>query len=393
MDDINAPPPSARIESVDIVRGVVMLLMAIDHVRVYAGVPPGSSTSASLFLTRWVTHFCVPAFVFLGGASAFLHGRKLGNPGALSRFLVSRGLVLVLLELTVLRFFWTFNFDYANYSLAGVIWMLGWCMVMLAGFIRLPWAAIVAVGAVIVAGHNLTDSVLAAVGPAAQQSGLAWLWQILYFGGQVNVLGFPVAILYSLLPWAGLMALGYGFGRVLVLPAEARVRWCLRLGALATVLFLVLRAANGYGDPRPWSGERGPVWISFLGTTKYPGSLDFLLMTMGPVLLALGVIDRVRGPVGRAVALFGRVPMFYYLLHLPLIHLIFVGLSIARFGTVIPWMTANHPMNPGPPPDGYPHGLPALYAITALVIGLLYFPCRWYARVRAERPRWWMSYL
>jgi uncharacterized membrane protein len=366
MDDTKASP-SARIESVDIVRGVVMLLMAIDHVRVYAGVPPGSSTSAWLFLTRWVTHFCVPAFVFLGGASAFLHGRKLGNPAALSKFLVTRGLVLVLLELTVLRFFWTFNFDYANYSLAGVIWMLGWCMVVLAGLIRLPWAAIVTVGAAIVAGHNLTDNVFAAVGPAAEQSGIAWLWQILYFGGQINVLGFPVAILYSLLPWAGLMALGYAFGRVLVLPAEARVRWCLRLGALATVLFLVLRAANGYGDPRPWSGERGPAWISFLGTTKYPGSLDFLLMTMGPVLLALGAIDRAGGLIGRALALFGRVPMFYYLLHIPLIHLIFVGLSVVRFGAVIPWMTANHPMNPGPPPDGYPYGLPALYAVTALV--------------------------
>ena len=393
-EPIATSPPRTRIESVDIVRGMVMLLMAIDHVRVYAGVPAGSPTSASIFLTRWVTHFCAPTFVFLTGASAFLHGRKLGGARPLSRFLLTRGLILVLLELTVFRFAWTFNFDYPNYSLAGVIWMLGWCMIALAGLVRLPWQAMAAIGALIVFGHNLVDGGMASIGPAAEASPVAWLWQILYFGGPVRLGPLPVMVLYSLIPWIGVIALGYLFGaRVLALPAGDRERWCLRLGLVATVLFLALRGLNAYGDPRPWSGERGPAWISFLNLTKYPASLMFLLMTLGPALIGLALLDRVRGPMTRALSLFGRVPMFYYLLHIPLIHLVFVGLSVIRFGTVIPWMTANHPMNPGPPPDGYPYGLPALYAITVAVIVVLYFPCRWYARARSERPQWWMTYI
>ena len=390
-----ASRPTVRVDSIDIVRGLVMVLMAIDHVRVYAGVPAGSPTSPSIFLTRWITHFCAPTFVFLAGTSAFLRGRQLGSTSALSRFLLTRGIALVILELTVLRFFWTFNFAYSEYSLAGVIWMLGWCMILLAALVRLPWIVVAVAGAIVVFGHNTVDGFLDTLWPAVEQSPIGWLWRILYVGGEfrLGTDGPPIIVLYSLIPWVGVMALGYVFGRVVVLPAAQRNRWCLLLGLCATGLFAVMRAANGYGDPQAWNSERGPAWISFLNTTKYPASLLFLLMTLGPTLIALSLLDRVRGNLTKTLSVFGRVPMFYYLLHIALIHLVFVALSVVRFGSVIPWMTANHPMRPGPPPEGYAYGLPALYAITLVIVVALYFPCRWYARARAEQPQWWMGFL
>lgn len=176
-----SPPASARIVSLDIIRGAVMVLMAVDHVRVYAGVPPGGPDPA-VFFTRWITHFCAPAFFFLAGTGAFLYGQKADRP-ALTRFLVTRGLVLVLLELTVIRLSWTFNFDYENYLLAGVIWSLGWCMVILALLAWLPLGAVAAVGLALIAGHNLIDPYFRAWAEAAQTKPFGWLWQVLYFGG------------------------------------------------------------------------------------------------------------------------------------------------------------------------------------------------------------------
>lgn len=385
--------PIARIASLDIVRGIIMLLMAVDHVRVYAGVPAGSSTSASVFLTRWITHFCAPGFVFLAGTSAYLLARKLGGTAQISRFLVTRGAFLVFLELTVFRFSWTFNFAYAEYSLAGVIWMLGCCMVLLGALVWLPWQALLTIGAVIVAGHNALGGLAPEILQASQDGSLHWLWQVVYFGGQVVIGGLPIIVLYSLVPWIGVMTLGYLFGRIVIMPPTQRRRWCFGLGLVATLMFVGLRLANGYGDPRPWNAERGPAWISFLATTKYPASLLFLLMTLGPTLLALGWLDAARGRVVQVLSVYGRVPMFYYLLHIALIHLVFVALSVVRFGEIIPWMTANHPMNPGAPPDGYAYSLPALYAIAAVVVIVLYLPCRWCARLRAERRQWWMGYI
>jgi len=442
-----------RIGSIDIIRGAVMVLMAIDHVRVFAGVPAGGPTPG-LFFTRWITHFCAPAFIFLAGTAAFLHGRKLGDRGALARFLLTRGAWLVLLELTVLRFSWTFNFDYAHYVLAGVIWVIGWCMILMAGLIYLPVAVTGAIGVAIIVGHNITDAFAQQLAQTLGQSDSAWLWQILYFAGNVSLGGGEdgpqLAVLYSIVPWIGVMAAGYAFGTVMLMSAERRRRLCFAIGGAAIAAFLVLRGFNVYGDPRPWGDAarrlaaeraaaqraaaeraaapqatpnaapapsatgtatpaqpagtadaaprrppppRTPAYLQFLGTAKYPASLLFLLMTLGPTILALPLLERARGPVARGLTVFGRVPFFYYVLHIPLIHLIFVGLSVARFGSVIPWMTANHPMFAPPPPEGYTYGLLALYAITIVTVAILYVPCRWFAELKARRRDPWLSYL
>jgi len=445
---------SRRIASIDIVRGVVMVLMAIDHVRVFSGVPAGGPTPG-VFFTRWVTHFCAPAFIFLAGTAAFLYGEKVRDRGALARFLLTRGVWLVLLELTVMRFGWTFNFDYAHYALAGVIWVIGWCMILMAGLVYLPLGAVGTIGVAIIALHNITDGFAFQLGRAASESSVSWLWQLLYFGGSISLGGgedgAQFAVLYSIIPWIGVMAAGYAFGRVMQLDATRRRRTCFALGGGATLLFLVLRGFNLYGDPRPWgdaarraqaqrqAAERSrqptadsrqpsggqptagqaprgqpnagsapsagnaaprrtpppstPAFLQFLGTNKYPASLLFLLMTLGPTILVLPLLERARGPVARVLTVFGRVPFFYYVLHIPLIHLIFVGLSIARFGSVIPWMTANHPMFMPPAPPGYTYSLTALYAITVLAVAILYFPCRWFAELKSRRSDRWLSYL
>ena len=398
---------SARIGSIDIIRGAVMVLMAIDHVRVFAGVPAGGPTPG-VFFTRWVTHFCAPAFIFLAGTSAFLYGEKVRDRGTLARFLLTRGAWLVLLELTVLRFAWTFNFDYAHYALAGVIWVIGWCMILLAALVYLPVAAIGTIGVSIIALHNVTDLFRPELVRAANTSSLSWLWQILYFGGTIALSargeeGPQLAVLYSIIPWIGVMAAGYAFGRVMHLDAARRRQVCFALGIGAVAAFLVLRGLNLYGDPRPWgdAAQRAttqrfpapPAVLQFLATNKYPASLLFLLMTLGPTILLIPLLERARGPVARVFTVFGRVPFFYYVLHIPLIHLVFVALSILRYGVVIPWMTANHPMFVPPPPSGYTYSLTALYAVTLLVVTILYFPCRWFAGLKARRPARWLSYL
>ena len=375
-------PPRPRVASIDVVRGVAMILMAIDHVRVYSGQPAGGPTPG-IFFTRWVTHFVAPAFVFLAGTSAFLHGEKLRDTKALSRYLLTRGAWLVLLELTVLRFAWTFNFDWSHYMLAGVIWMLGWCMILMAACVHLPLRANAVLGVAMIALHNLVPQSLGrAFGP---------LWPVLYGGGPVR--GTPLLVLFVLVPWIGVMMAGYAFGAVTRLPAERRRAICLRLGAALTAAFVVLRALDVYGDPRAWHASKLPPALAFLATSKYPPSLLFLLMTLGPILVGLGLAERARGRVADAVATFGRVPLFYYLLHIPLIHVAACVVSLVREGRVDPWLFTNHPMAPGELPDGYQWKLWLLYLVFAACVTLLYFPCRWFARVRAERRSPWLSYL
>ena len=364
-----------RIESLDIVRGVVMILMAIDHVRVYAGVPAGGPDPA-VFFTRWITHFVAPAFVFLAGTAAYLHGRRLASKGELSRFLLTRGAWLILLELTVIRIFWTFNFDFRHYMLAGVIWVIGWSMIVLAAAIHLPHAAIASIGIAIIALHNLADFL-----PRAEVTNPAL--QFLYAGGPVG----PLFILYVLIPWAGVMLAGYAFGPVMERAPQVRRVFCLRLGAILTLLFVVLRWLDFYGDPRHWRGE--PSLLRFLNTTKYPASLLFLLMTLGPMFLLLAFAEKWRAPV---LSTFGRVPMFYYLLHIPLIHIAACIVSLVREGRVNAWLFGNHPVDPPPLPDGYMWSLPLLYLVFALCVIALYFPCRWYAGVRARSNAKWLSY-
>ncbi|HJP85196.1 MAG TPA: heparan-alpha-glucosaminide N-acetyltransferase domain-containing protein [Gemmatimonadaceae bacterium] len=385
-----------RILSIDIARGVAMILMAIDHVRVYAGVPPGGP-NPGVFFTRWITNFVAPAFAFLSGTSAYLLGRKLGSTRALSRYLLTRGLILVLLELTLIRVAWTFNFRFGDYLLAGVIWMLGWCMVLMSALVWLPVAAIGAFGVAVIFLHNVMDFVAPRT-DALGQGGLDWLWQILYYGGPIQLgdSGPTLAVLYSIVPWIGVMAAGYAFGALMTMEQERRDRMCVLLGVASIVLFFILRGVDVYGDPRHWSTAspvQAPTFFRFINTTKYPASLQFLLMTLGPMLLLMPLFDRARGKIGEFVATFGRVPMFYYLLHIPAIHLAAVIVSLVREHRVDSWLFDNHPMMNPPPPQDYMWSLLLLYAVWAMVIAVLYFPSRWYWRQKSTRPAWWMKYV
>ena len=366
--------PSGRIESIDFVRGLAMILMAIDHVRVYAAVPAGGP-SPGVFFTRWITHFVAPAFAFLAGTSIYLHGRKLARP-ELSKFLVTRGAWLVLLELTVIRVCWTFNFDFAHYMIAGVIWMLGICMILMAAFIWLPIRAVAAIGIAIIALHNLADFAPYPENPSA-------FLKFLYYGG--NAIG-PMLVLYVIVPWIGVMMCGYAFG--VIAASDRRRSFSMKLGIALTLLFVVLRFINKYGDPRPWNPERGI--LGFIATTKYPASLQFLLMTLGPMFIAIALAENARS---NFVTTFGRVPMFYYLLHIPLIHIAACIVSLIREGRVDPWLFGNLPVAPSPPPDGYMWSLGLLYLVWVICVIALYFPCRWYANLRATRRYAWLSYI
>ena len=385
-----------RIYSIDVARGVAMVLMAIDHVRVYAGVPPGGPRPA-VFFTRWITNFVAPAFAFLAGTSAYLLGQRMGDRRALSRYLLTRGLVLVVLELTVIRVAWTFNFDFGHYLLAGVIWMLGWCMVLMAALVWLPTPAIGVFGMAVIVLHNLMDLVQIKEDWLAQQS-LGWLWQILYFGGpiQLGQNGPTLAVLYSIIPWIGVMAAGYAFGAVVTMEPKRRDRLCVIIGASAIALFLLLRGLDVYGDPRHWhvtEPTQMPSLLRFIATTKYPASLLFLLMTLGPMILLLPASERARNKLGEFFAVFGRVPMFYYLLHIPAIHFAAVVVSFVREGRADPWLFTNHPMMNPPPPDGYRWSLALLYLVFIIVVAVLYFPCRAYARRKMSNPAAWMKYV
>ena len=406
-----------RIASIDIVRGAVMVLMAIDHVRVFSGVPAGGPTPG-VFFTRWVTHFCAPAFIFLAGTAAFLYGEKVRDRGALARFLLTRGAWLVLLELTVLRFGWTFNFDYAHYALAGVIWVIGWCMILMAALVYLPLVAVGTIGVAIIALHNITDAFAFQLGQAASESSASWFWQLLYFGGSISLGrgedGPQLAVLYSIIPWIGVMAAGYAFGRVMQLDARAGGDACvgervlaLQAWGTAIVRCIPCVAARGsqplYGDPPAAAAVQAAAErqrrAAHTGAPPVPRHRQVSGVAPVPAHdaraddLLIPLLERARGPVARVLTVFGRVPFFYYVLHIPLIHLIFVGLSLARFGSVIPWMTANHPMFMPPAPEGYMYSLTALYAVTILTVALLYFPCRWFAELKSRRSDRWLSYL
>ena len=391
-----------RVASVDIIRGVVMVLMAIDHVRIYAGIPAGGP-SAGVFFTRWVTHFCAPAFILLAGTSAYLYGRRHQN---LSRFLLTRGIWLVILELTVIRLSWTFNFDFRAYMLAGVIWVIGWCMILMAGIVKLPVRVIAAIGLLVIVGHNLLDGMVFSVAESLGNDARGMLWKLLYVGFfappvSVGPEGPNLVVLYTVFPWIGVMAAGYAFGTVVTAEPARRDRLCLTMGLGAILLFLVLRGFNLYGDPSPWTSPSPqpdgqpqlPAILSFLNTSKYPASLIFLLMTLGPTIAVIPALERARGALVRWLTVFGRVPFFFYVLHIPLIHAIAMVVSKIRLGTVVPWLFANHPMGSPRPPAGYTWSLALMYGVWLLVVFLLYIACRWYADLKARRKSPLMAYL
>lgn len=382
-----------RVASVDLIRGAVMILMAIDHVRVYSGVPAGGPT-AGVFFTRWVTHFCAPAFVFLAGTSAFFYGRRHGD---LSRFLLMRGLWLILLEFTVLRLAWTFNFDFRHYEMAGVIWAIGVCMVLMAAAVKLPLKALAMSGLLIMGAHNLIDSRLEGIVEHLDQHSLSGLWKILYIGfyaGPIGIGGLRLFVLYSIIPWIGVMMAGYAFGKILTFEESRRKKICFAIGFSAIALFLLLRGFNLYGDPFLWHrGGRLLAMLAFLNTTKYPASLCFLLMTLGPTIAGIPLLESASGRVARVVTVFGRVPFFYYVLHIPLIHALALIASRVRLGYVHAWLFANHPMGNPRPPAGYTWNLWLLYVVWAIAIAALYLPCRWFSELKSRGKDWWLRYL
>ena len=374
-----------RIVALDIVRGIVMVLMAIDHVRVYSGLPAGGPTPG-IFFTRWITHFCAPSFAFFAGTGAFLYGRKLGNWRPLARYLVTRGLLLVVLELTLIRLEWTFNFDYANFVLAGVIWMLGWCMVLLAGLVRLPAKVVGAIGLAIIFFQQIFQ-VLPRALPLPARNLIGGFWEFIYPAGLPRWSG--ISILYVLVPWIGVMAAGYGFGLILIREAAERRRLCLRIGLSAIALFLL---AGGLALVfTPAAGDARPALFRLLDQKKYPASQIFLLMTLGPAIALLPLAERARGWFASTLATFGRVPMFYYLLHIPLIHVAALVVMWLREGAIHSERYATAPFSSVPAEHRW--SLSLLYLVFTIVVATLYFACRWFAGVKARHREGWLRYL
>ena len=340
----------------------------------------------ALFLTRWVTHFCAPLFIFLAGISAFLYGSRGRAKAEVSRFLVTRGAWLVLLEFTVVLFGWTFNPAF-NFFVLQVIWAIGWSMIALAGLIHLPRAAIATLAIAMVAGHNLLDGI-----KAEQVEGFRWLWFLLHEPGFMNPApGVKVLAVYPLVPWIGVMAAGYVFGPVMSLPEPPRRRWLLGSGILLVGIFVGLRALNVYGDPAQW--QPSPTWsaslLSFINCEKYPPSLLYLAMTLGPGLIGLALFERARGKLADWLITFGRVPFFYYIAHIYLIHLVAVA-AAAFTGADLVWLFGNPTVTK---PDGYGVSLPGVYVLWLGIVLALYPLCRWFAALKQRRKDWWLSYL
>jgi uncharacterized membrane protein len=391
-------PASHRILSVDVLRGLVMVLMAIDHTRDYVhsaamAFPPEdlTRTTAAIFFTRWITHFCAPVFMFCAGLGAWFRRERGGTAAELSRFLWTRGLWLVVLEFTVVKFGFFFNLDYSVVILL-VLWALGMSMIALAALVRLPYAVLLALSLGMIALHDLTDGI-----DAARFGPFAWLWQVLHQQALIATPGPALVVAYPLVPWIGVMAAGFCFGRVYELPQARRRRLLIRLGLALTAAFVVLRAVNAYGDPRPWTAQESLLFtvISFLNCTKYPPSLAFLLMTLGPAILFLGLFDGARPGARHPLVVFGRVPLFYFVLHIPLIHALAIAMTSVRYGAApflfLPPPTLGTPRQLFPADYGW--DLSVVYAVTAVVVLLLYPVCLWFARLRARRRDWWLGYL
>jgi uncharacterized membrane protein len=390
-----APPAPARprLEAVDVVRGLAIVLMALDHARVYflaTRFDPTDlgRTTAGLFATRWLTHFCATAFIFLSGSSAFLSGARRGRQ-ALAGLLLKRGLWLVLLELTLIHLAWFFGFSYRIVFLQ-VIWAIGWSMVALAPLVFLPPRAVAVLGVAVIALHDAANELAAGL-----PSPLLFLWKAVHEPGMLEFLpGHRLVSTYPVLPWFGVMAAGYGLGPLLLGDRQQLRLRALALGAILTLAFVALRGAN-IGDPHAWTPAASPVRtaLSFLNCCKYPPSPAFVLMTLGPMLLALGLCARAPGALGRVLARFGRVPLFFYLTHLPLLHAAAVAVAYVRHGWSPGLLEYPLFLPAGQLPAGYGFSLPVIYLIWAAALVPLYLACRWYAGVKQRRRDWWLSYL
>jgi len=391
MPRVSEDGARARLESIDVVRGVIMILMALDHTRDFFGVPGQNPTnlaqaSAALFLTRWVTHFCAPVFFLLTGTGAYLSLRR-KSPSELSQFLFTRGLWLIFLELVLARcLVYQFNVDY-RLTMLLVLWALGWAMITLSVLARFPASVAAVFGVVLILGHNALDGVKS-VNP---------FWSILHVPGAIlNSQGHVAFVSYPLIPWIGVTAAGYGLGQIYRCDTRRRREFLLRLGLAACLAFVVIRGLNGYGDPARWTERQSAAItvLSFLNTTKYPPSLLFLLMTLGPVLLLLRALDRGIPQAVRPALVLGRVPLFYYLLHFLLIHLFAVATCYVRYGSAH-WMFESPDVvhYPFSAPPGWGYSLPIVYGVWALVVATTYPLCAAFAAVKQRRNDWWLGYL
>ena len=380
-----------RLESIDLLRGVIMIVMALDHTRDFFGIPGQNPTNlatatAGLFLTRWITHYCAPVFFLLTGTGAYLSLRRRSTSN-LSRFLFTRGLWLIVLEAVVLRCLaYQFNVDY-RVTMLLVLWALGWAMIVLSLLVWLPVSAVIAIGGLLIAGHNLFDGVRSANS----------LWIILHVPG--IVLQRPdhvVFAAYPLVPWIGVTAVGYGLGRIYSWDGDRRRTWLLGAGLALGLAFFAIRGVNVYGDAARWTTQQTAAFtvLSFLNTTKYPPSLLFLLMTLGPTMIFLWAVDRWTPPFLRPAAVIGKVPLFYYMLHFALVHLLAVGVCYVRYGSAR-WMfespdLANYPFTP---PPGWGYSLPVVYLVWTIVVIAMYPLCRWFAAIKQRRTDAWLSYV
>ncbi|MEO6238112.1 MAG: heparan-alpha-glucosaminide N-acetyltransferase domain-containing protein [Vicinamibacterales bacterium] len=380
----------ARLESIDVVRGVIMIIMALDHTRDFFGIPGQNPTnlanaSAALFLTRWITYFCAPVFFLLTGTGACLSLRRKSVAG-LSRYLLTRGLWLIFLELVLVRAVaYQFNIDY-KVTMLLVLWALGWAMIVLSALVWLPPSLVTGIGLTLIAGHNLFDAVKS-TNP---------LWSILHAPGFVlNTPDHIVFVAYPLIPWVGVTAAGFGLGRIYSWDAGRRRALLLRLGVASIAAFLLVRGINYYGDPLRWATQKSALFtvLSFLNTTKYPPSLLFLLMTLGPALLFLRAVDG-RTPALLAPArVIGKVPLFYFVLHFVLIHLLAVAVCYARYGSAH-WLFESPDLGnyPFTPPPGWGYSLATVYLLWAAVVAAMYPLCRWFAGIKQRRTDAWLSY-
>jgi uncharacterized membrane protein len=385
--------------SLDILRGLVIVVMALDHVRDYFMIAsvqdPTADPAASplLFATRWITHFCAPTFVFLAGTSAgLMAGRK--TPREMASFLLTRGLWLLFLEATVISAAWSFSptgiaeLGGGIYVALQVIWAIGASMVVLAGAQFLGRHACLAIGAAIILGHNLLDGVW----PAASTTGsTAPVWAALHARQLYEVGPLRIYFSYPLLPWIGVMLVGYGAASLFELPAKTRDQRLLRIGLGLVIAFILIRALNVYGDPQPWKldpSSTAASIMSFLATTKYPPSLLYILMTLGPAAIACAFAERLRGPIRNALVTLGRAPLAFYIAHLYLIHALTIVLGIAQGFSAEQFLTHYRFF-----PKGFGVGLWGVYLIWIAVVVLLYPLCRWVAALKARRQDWWLSYV
>ncbi|MFM8444887.1 MAG: DUF1624 domain-containing protein [Methylococcus sp.] len=389
-------PFDRRIVAIDLVRGLVMILMALDHTRDYfsrVDFDPLdlNHSTPDLFLTRWITHFCAPLFIYLSGVSAYLSLHRTGDAPGQARLLWQRGLLLIVLELTWVHWLgWAFSLDVRR-TVGGVLWAIGWSMIMLSPLIRLRPASLLIAGSLMIVTHNLLDGITPETfGP------LAWLWRILHAGGSFDILfGARFVALYPLIPWVGLMMAGFGCGPLFLRDAPGRRQWLIRWGWGLALAFVWLRAGNLYGDPSPWEAHESDLatLLSFLNCTKYPPSLLYLLMTLGPGLLLLAALDRPPPRWLQPVNVFGQVPLFFYLLHLPLIHGLAALIDLGRYGRAnwqFGWPFVAERL-PKPPDHGF--GLLIVYLVTAVIILSLYPLCRWYAGLKRTQTSLWARWL